>query len=66
MHSICSTYATFNMLWLSREWAGFNMPQPFNGRVQNALIADARSVKLAALVGENGRWYAFGKMIVDL
>jgi len=42
------------------------MPQPFNGRVQNALIADARSVKLAALVGENGRWYAFGKMIVDL
>ena len=34
--------------------------------VKNALIADAKSVEFAALVGGNGTWYAFGKMIVDL
>ncbi|KAG8757658.1 DNA replication protein [Serendipita sp. 396] len=42
------------------------MPRPFNSLVQNALIAEARSVKIGALVGENGRWYTFGKMVVDL
>ena len=34
--------------------------------VKNALIADVKSVEFAALVGGNGTWYAFGKMIVDL
>lgn len=47
-------------------WAGFNMPRPYNGLVQNAVVAEPRSVKIGALVGENGRWYAFGKMVVDL
>lgn len=42
------------------------MPRPFGPLVQNALVAEPRSVKIGALVGENGRWYAFGKMIVDL
>ncbi|KAG8813279.1 DNA replication protein [Serendipita sp. 411] len=51
---------------LYADWAEFNMPRPFNSLVQNALIAEARSVKIGALVGENGRWYTFGKMVVDL
>ena len=51
---------------LYRGWANFNMPRPFNTLVQNAVVAEPRSVKIGALVGENGRWYAFGKMIVDL
>jgi len=42
------------------------MPRPFTPLVQNALVAEPRSVKIGALVGENGRWYAFGKMTVDL
>ncbi|KAG8836229.1 DNA replication protein [Serendipita sp. 399] len=51
---------------LYATWAGFNMPRPFNGVVQKAVIAEPRSVRIGALVGENGRWYTFGKMIVDL
>ncbi|KIM27302.1 hypothetical protein M408DRAFT_330182 [Serendipita vermifera MAFF 305830] len=51
---------------LYAEWASFNMPRPFNNLVQNAVVAEPRSVKIGALVGENGRWYSFGKMIVDL
>jgi hypothetical protein len=42
------------------------MPRPFNTLVQNAVVAEPRSVRIGALVGENGRWYTFGKMIVDL
>ena len=42
------------------------MPLPFSSRVKKALDADARSVKLSALVGGGGTWYGFGKMMVDL
>lgn len=48
------------------EWAGFDIPTPFGARVRNALNAEARSVRLASLVGAGGLWYGFGKMIMDM
>ncbi|THH03588.1 hypothetical protein EW145_g6162 [Phellinidium pouzarii] len=51
---------------LYSDYADCNVPQPFNQRVRNALIAEARSVKLSGLVGSGGLWYAFGRMIMGL
>lgn len=48
------------------DYAGFAIPPPFSARVRNALKADARSVKLANLVGQGGVWYSFGRMIMRL
>ncbi|KIY71837.1 hypothetical protein CYLTODRAFT_418553 [Cylindrobasidium torrendii FP15055 ss-10] len=47
-------------------WAEFALPTPFNGRVRNALNAEARSVQLSALVGAGGLWYGFGKTIMNM
>ncbi|GLB33607.1 putative GINS complex protein [Lyophyllum shimeji] len=58
-------------LWLAliiiySDWADFNIPTAFGPRVRNALKAEARSVRLASLVGAGGLWYGFGKAIVDI
>ncbi|KAF5387772.1 hypothetical protein D9615_000213 [Tricholomella constricta] len=58
-------------IWLAyvliySDWADFNIPTPFGPRVRNALKAEARSVRLAGLVGAGGLWYGFGKTIVDI
>jgi hypothetical protein len=59
------THAT--SLWpLSRDYADFTIPSPFSSRVRNALNAEAKSVKLSALVGAGGLWYGFGKIIMRL
>jgi hypothetical protein len=50
----------------NRDWADFNIPTPFGTRVGNALTAEARSVRLSALVGAGGMWYGFGKTIMDM
>jgi GINS complex subunit 3 len=34
--------------------------------VRNALNAEAKSVKLSALVGAGGLWYGFGKIVMQL
>ncbi|KAG6837925.1 hypothetical protein H0H93_008319 [Arthromyces matolae] len=48
------------------DWADFNIPTAFGPRVRNALKAEARSVRLAGLVGAGGLWYGFGKTIGDI
>ncbi|KAI0079701.1 GINS complex Psf3 component [Panus rudis PR-1116 ss-1] len=48
------------------DYADFNIPPPFSSKVQNALNAEAKSVKLCNLVGQGGVWYAFGQMIMRL
>ncbi|KAG6890923.1 hypothetical protein C0995_000880 [Termitomyces sp. Mi166 len=48
------------------DWADFNIPTAFGPRVRNALKAEARSVRLAGLVGAGGLWYGFGKTISDI
>ncbi|KZT13133.1 GINS complex Psf3 component [Laetiporus sulphureus 93-53] len=48
------------------DYADFTIPPPFSARVRNALNAEARSVRLSALVGQGGLWYGFGRMIVRL
>ncbi|RDB23139.1 DNA replication complex GINS protein PSF3 [Hypsizygus marmoreus] len=58
-------------LWLAyvliySDWADFNIPTAFGPRVRNALKAEARSVRLAGLVGAGGLWYGFGKTITDI
>ena len=49
-----------------RDFAYSNIPQAFSQRVRNALKAEARSVKLSALVGSGGLWYGFGRMITGM
>jgi len=49
-----------------RDYADFTVPPPFNSRVRNALNAEAKSVRLSALVGAGGLWYGFGKIIMRL
>lgn len=51
---------------LSGEWIDFEIPAPFGQRVQRALKADTRNVKLAGLVGGNGLWYHFGRTIAEM
>jgi hypothetical protein len=51
---------------LNRDYADFTIPPPFSSRVRNALNAEAKSVKLSALVGAGGLWYGFGKIIMRL
>ncbi|KAI0248699.1 GINS complex Psf3 component [Lactifluus subvellereus] len=58
-------------LWLAfiliySDYADFTIPPPFNSRVRNALNAEAKSVRLSALVGAGGLWYGFGKIITRL
>ncbi|KAI0265132.1 GINS complex Psf3 component [Gloeopeniophorella convolvens] len=58
-------------LWLAfiliySDYADFAVPAPFSARVRNALNAEARSVRLAALVGAGGLWYGFGKTVMRL
>ncbi|KAI0320631.1 GINS complex Psf3 component [Amylostereum chailletii] len=58
-------------LWLTyiliySDYADFPMPAPFSSRVRNALKADAKSVRLSALVGAGGLWYGFGKIMLPL
>ncbi|KAI0282360.1 GINS complex Psf3 component [Russula aff. rugulosa BPL654] len=58
-------------LWLAfiliySDYADFTIPPPFSSRVRNALNAEAKSVKLSALVGAGGLWYGFGKIIMQL
>ncbi|CAA7260153.1 unnamed protein product [Cyclocybe aegerita] len=58
-------------IWLAytiiySDWAEFNIPAPFGSKVRNALKAEARSVRLANLVGAGGLWYGFGKTIMDI
>ncbi|KAG5733046.1 DNA replication complex GINS protein PSF3 [Termitomyces sp. T112] len=58
-------------IWLAyvliySDWADFNIPTAFGPRVRNALKAEARSVRLAGLVGAGGLWYGFGKTISDI
>ncbi|KAH9071665.1 GINS complex Psf3 component [Lactarius deliciosus] len=38
----------------------------YSSRVRNALNAEAKSVRLSALVGAGGHWYGFGKIIMRL
>ena len=54
MHSSC------------RDYVDFTVPPPFSSRVRNALNAEAKSVRLSALVGAGGHWYGFGKIIMRL
>ncbi|KAF8303267.1 GINS complex Psf3 component [Clavulina sp. PMI_390] len=42
------------------------VPQPFRLRVQKALNAEPKSVKLSQLVGTGGSWYNFGSQCSDL
>ncbi len=49
-----------------RDYVDFTIPPPFNSRVRNALNAEAKSVRLSALVGAGGHWYGFGKIIMRL
>jgi len=51
---------------LRRDYADFAVPPPFSSRVRNALNAEAKSVRLSALVGAGGLWYGFGKIIMRL
>ena len=51
---------------LCRDYADFTVPPPFSSRVRNALNAEAKSVRLSALVGAGGLWYGFGKIIMRL
>ncbi|KAH7105721.1 hypothetical protein BKA62DRAFT_690679 [Auriculariales sp. MPI-PUGE-AT-0066] len=44
----------------------FDIPQPFSRRVQHALNAEPRAVKLSSLVGVGNHWYAHGINIVQL
>ncbi|KAH6915160.1 hypothetical protein BKA70DRAFT_1258171 [Coprinopsis sp. MPI-PUGE-AT-0042] len=58
-------------MWLAyiaiySDWADFNIPAPYGHKVRNALNAEATSVRLSNLVGSDGSWYAFGKMIMDM
>ncbi|EJU06224.1 hypothetical protein DACRYDRAFT_92318 [Dacryopinax primogenitus] len=58
-------------MWLAptlilNDWLDFNIPPPFMQRVKRALNADARSVRLSALVGNGGEWYGFGKLVADI
>jgi len=58
-------------LWLAfiliySDYADFTIPPPFNSRVRNALNAEAKSVRLSALVGAGSLWYGFGKIIMRL
>ncbi|KAJ3507556.1 hypothetical protein NLJ89_g6233 [Agrocybe chaxingu] len=58
-------------IWLAytiiySDWAEFNIPAPFGSKVRNALKAEAKSVRLANLVGAGGLWYGFGKTIMDI
>ncbi|RPD61986.1 GINS complex, Psf3 component [Lentinus tigrinus ALCF2SS1-7] len=48
------------------DYADFTIPPPFAARVRNALNAEAKSVRLSALVGQGGLWYGFGRMIMRL
>ncbi|PVF94038.1 hypothetical protein CPB86DRAFT_714107 [Serendipita vermifera] len=52
--------------WLAPMLIYTQPVRAYSTLVQNALIAEPRSVKIGALVGENGRWYAFGRMLVDV
>ncbi|CAE6426719.1 unnamed protein product [Rhizoctonia solani] len=51
---------------LSGEWIDFDIPTPYGQRVQRALKADTRNVKLAGLVGGTGLWYLFGRAIAEM
>jgi hypothetical protein len=51
---------------LNRDYADFTIPPPFSSRVRNALNAEAKSVRLSALVGAGGLWYGFGKIVMRL
>ncbi|KAI0291723.1 GINS complex Psf3 component [Russula brevipes] len=58
-------------LWLAfiliySDYADFTIPPPFSSRVRNALNAEAKSVRLSALVGAGNLWYGFGKIIMRL
>ncbi|KAI9447775.1 GINS complex Psf3 component [Lactarius indigo] len=58
-------------LWLAfiliySDYVDFAVPTPFSSRVRNALNAEAKSVRLSALVGAGGHWYGFGKIIMRL
>lgn len=58
-------------LWLAfiliySDYVDFAVPTPFSSRVRNALNAEAKSVRLSALVGAGGHWYGFGKIITRL
>ncbi|KAH9981868.1 hypothetical protein BJV74DRAFT_853472 [Russula compacta] len=58
-------------LWLAfiliySDYADFAIPPSFSSRVRNALNAEAKSVRLSALVGAGGLWYGFGKIIMQL
>ncbi|KAI9435902.1 GINS complex, Psf3 component [Lactarius psammicola] len=58
-------------LWLAfiliySDYVDFAVPPPFSSRVRNALNAEAKSVRLSALVGAGGHWYGFGKIIMRL
>ncbi|KAI9467264.1 GINS complex Psf3 component [Lactarius psammicola] len=58
-------------LWLAfvliySDYVDFPVPPPFSSRVRNALNAEAKSVRLSALVGAGGHWYGFGKIIMRL
>jgi GINS complex subunit 3 len=55
-----------HILSVSRDYADFTIPPPFSSRVRNALNAEAKSVRLSALVGAGGLWYGFGKIIMRL
>ena len=63
--SVCAIH-THTSLSLSRDYADFTIPPPFSSRVRNALNAEAKSVKLSALVGAGGLWYGYGKIIMRL
>ncbi|KAG9079999.1 DNA replication protein [Ceratobasidium sp. UAMH 11750] len=51
---------------LTGDWIDFDIPAPFGQRVQRALKADTKNVKLAGLVGGNGLWYNFGRAIAEM
>ncbi|KAF8709298.1 GINS complex protein, partial [Rhizoctonia solani] len=51
---------------LAGEWIDFDIPTPYGQRVQRALKADTKNVKLAGLVGGTGLWYLFGRAIAEM
>jgi GINS complex subunit 3 len=51
---------------LAGEWIDFDIPAPYGQRVQRALKADTKNVKLAGLVGGTGLWYLFGRAIAEM
>jgi hypothetical protein len=63
---LCIVIVIIHTSSVRSDYADFTVPPPFSSRVRNALNAEAKSVRLSALVGAGGLWYGFGKIIMRL